>query len=199
MRDNDAVGNGHSFFDLKGDLSMKTLSLQRAAMVLFLSLGLTGGALAHPESDAPAKIERDGGRGHRAGFRGFGRLHDELKLDDKQEALWKEAQDARRESGKAIRERSRKHHDEIKALLDQPNANARAILKRMDEFRGETQKLYLEERERLLKVYDALSAEQKEKVRVFFKESFDRKGGAGRHGKRGKGPSHLEGRGSRKN
>ncbi|MDR1367160.1 MAG: periplasmic heavy metal sensor [Candidatus Accumulibacter sp.] len=175
-----------------------TFSLQRVAALFFLSLGLAGGAFAHPGRDAPGKLEQDGGRESRSVFRGFGRLRDDLKLDAKQETLWKEAMDARKESGKAMREYSRKHREEIKALLDQPNADARAILKRMDEFRDRFQKFHLEERERLLKVYDTLSTEQKEKVRNFFKDRYDHKRTIKHHGRRGKVSDRQDGKASRK-
>ncbi|MDR1275535.1 MAG: periplasmic heavy metal sensor [Candidatus Accumulibacter sp.] len=161
-----------------------SFSIQRAAIALLLSLGLVGGAFAEPRREDPARVERDGGRGRHPGFKGLKRLHDELKLDEKQEASWKEAMDARKETGKAMRDAFRKHREEIKGLLDQPNADARAILKRMDEFRDQSQKFHLEERERLLKVYDTLSAEQKEKVRVFLKDRYDHKRPINRHGKR---------------
>lgn len=183
----------------------------RLAAALALSLGLSAAAFAGPPC-TPDEARCDGGPGfhHRhgglrhpgfgfgprypgvgpgfgSGF-GFGfgpRLHDELKLDAKQEALWQDALKFSKESFAGGRERFRKHHEEIAALLNQPNADLRVIAKRMDELRSEGQKRHEAVRERWLSVYDALSPGQKEKVRLFLKERSDRFGpGLDRPGRR---------------
>lgn len=98
----------------------------------------------------------------------FARLHDDLKLDTKQEALWQETDKATRDDMTAMRERMRQQHDELKTKMSQPGADMRTILKQMDDLRAEGQKAHAATRDRWLDVYDSLSAEQKEKVRVFF-------------------------------
>lgn len=120
------------------------------------------------------------------GMKGMSRLHDELKLDAKQEALWQDAEKASKENMAGMRDRFRQHHEEIQALIDKPGADLRAVAKRMDEFKAEGQKLREANRDRWLTVYDSLNAEQKEKARVFFKSKLER---MARHGHRGPGRS----------
>lgn len=136
--------------------------------------------------------DHDGKPGNRSecrsekGMKGMSRLHDDLKLDAKQQALWTEAEKASKESMTGMRDRFRQHHEEIQALIDKPGADLREVAKRMDEFKSEGQKLREASRDRWLTVYDSLNAEQKEKARVFFKSKLDR---MARHGHRGPGQS----------
>jgi len=118
-----------------------------------------------------------GGMGmHQPMFHGRGmmRLHDELKLDAQQEALWKDAEASAREHHDAMRARMAKDHAEIKAMLDQPGTDLRAVAKRMDELRAEGLKQRDAVRERWFAVYDSLGAGQKEKARLFFKDGMER-------------------------
>ena len=120
------------------------------------------------------------------GMKGLSLLHDDLKLDAKQEAAWQQADKASKEAMAGMRDRRVKHHEEIKALVDKPGADLRNISKRMDDFRAEGQKLHQANRDRWLAVYDTLNPEQKEKVRVFFKGVAERMGKiGGHHGRRG--------------
>ena len=157
-----------------------------------IALGIATSAMAMPfGGDRP-----DGGKvGHHMMFSGKGmaRLHDDLKLDTKQEAAWQQANTANKEAMAGMRERMTKHHDEIKAMIDKPGTDLRDVTKRMDDFRAEGQKLHQENRDRWLAVYDTLNPEQKEKVRVFFKGMSERMGKMGRHGSRG----DMDGRGPR--
>lgn len=118
----------------------------------------------------------------------FTRLHDDLKLDAKQEVLWQEADKATRDAMTAMRERMRQQHDELKAKMSQPGADVRAIFKQMDDQHTEGQKAHSAMRDRWLGVYDTLNADQKEKVRVFF---LNRGGHVGDFG--GFGPMHGQG------
>ena len=72
--------------------------------------------------------------------RAMTRLHDELKLDEKQDTLWKVAEKFSSDHRGAMRERFQKDHAEIKALLDQPGADLRAVAKRMDDLKSEAAK-----------------------------------------------------------
>ena len=122
------------------------------------------------------------------GMKEMSRLHDDLKLDAKQEALWKEAERAGKESMAAMRDRFRQRRDELQTMIDKPGADLRAVAKRMDEFKAEGLKLHEANRDRWLTVYDALNAEQKEKARLFFKSKLDRManhGHGGHHGQPG--------------
>ena len=152
-----------------------------------LSLGLVASSYAMPRGEHPGPGM--GMPGHHAMVHGraVNRLHDELKLDAKQEAQWKEAEKFSQDHRDTMRERFRKEHAEIKAMLDQPGADLRAIAKRMDDFKAENQKLHSAVRDRWLNVYDSLNAEQKEKARVFFKDNMERRQEMGdRRGHHGK-------------
>ena len=149
------------------------------AASLALALGLSANAFAEPPRGEPGGpggpgFHRHGGHHPGFGFGGMARLHDELKLDAKQEALWQDADKFAKDSFSGGRERFQKHHEEIAAALNQPGADLRAIVKRMDEFRAEGQKQRDAVRDRWLSVYDALNADQKEKARLFFKTRADR-------------------------
>ncbi len=183
----------------------------RRLAALALSLGLSTAVFAGPPC-GQGEARCDGGPGFHHRYDGprhhgmglgaglnFGfsqRLHDELKLDAKQEALWQEALKFSRESFDGGRERFRKHHEEIAAMLNQPDADLRVIAKRMDDLRAEGRKQHEVVRERWLSVYDALSPGQKEKVRLFLKERSDRHGSdCDRPGRRGGGkPGGKNGR-----
>ena len=151
-----------------------------------IALGLTTGAFAMPPvGNGPAgagMYEQHQMRG----MKGFSALHDELKLDAKQEAAWQQADKASKEAMVGMRDRWTKHHEEIKAMMDKPGVDLRDVSKRMDDFHAEGQKLHQANRDRWLAVYDTLNPEQKEKVRVFFKGMAERMGKMqGRHGRMG--------------
>jgi len=123
-----------------------------------------------PDAPPPEMIQKHQDREAKA----MARLHDELKLNAKQEALWQHAQKSIEENRQAMRDRFKKHNEEIRAMLSQPGADMRAVTKRMDEFKAEGQKLREDHRDRLLAVYDVLNADQKETVRLFFQKRMER-------------------------
>ena len=122
------------------------------------------------------------GMGPRAGYgpgpmfhgRALAGLYEELKLDAKQEALWKEAWNSAGEHRDTVRAHMASNHAEIKALIDQPGADLRAVEKRMGELRAEGQKLRDAAHERWFAVYDSLGDGQKEKVRLFLKDGMEK-------------------------
>ena len=171
---------------------MKTHKLTPRLLVagLALSLGLAANSFAMPRGEpgsGPGFAAHGHGMHAGHGFHGMQRLHDDLKLDAKQEAQWQEAQKFARDTFDGAREQGRKQHDELNAALAQPGADLRALLKRMDDLRAERQKQHDAVRDRWLSVYDTLDADQKEKVRLFFKNGSER---MGRHmDRRGMRPS----------
>lgn len=171
---------------------MKTHLSPRSCVAAFaLFLGLVGSALAvPPESGARGPQPGHGMHAERGmiGPRDIARLHDELKLDAKQEALWQQAAKAFLEQANALREERRKQHDELLAQLKQPGADLRAIHQRMESHRAEGQKQRAAGYQRWLGVYEALNAEQKEQVRLFFKNRMERMGHAAAEGRRGARP-----------
>ena len=108
------------------------------------------------------------------GMKEMSRLHDELKLDTRQEALWKTAEQAGKDNMSGMRERFSKQREDNLALLKQPGADLRTVLERMDELKAEGQKQHEANRERWLTVYDSLNADQKEKARLFFLGKLER-------------------------
>lgn len=153
----------------------KQFSLRRAVAVLTIAMGAVTAAYAMPpQGEMPGPVPGMHGPSMWHGLKALARLHDELKLDAKQEALWKEAEAAAREDMVGVRDRFRQHHEQMRALLDQPGADMHEFVKRMDDFRAEGQKRHVAMRDRWLAVYDTLSAGQKEKVRLFFKAQSER-------------------------
>ncbi len=150
-----------------------------AALTLSLGLAAGGSALARGKDAGPEQ----GKPGHHLVMheRAMNRLHDELKLDEKQDTLWKVAEKYSSDHRATMRERFQKERAEIKGMLDQPGADLRAVAKRMDDLKAESAKERDGVRDRWLTVYDSLNAEQKEKARVFFKTGFERMEHRGDH------------------
>ena len=181
---------------------MKRFTTPRVLLsTLVLSLGLAVGAgyAAGPRSDCRVMDAPSCGHGmgmcgmgmHQPMFHGRGmmRLHDELKLDAKQEALWNDAMSFARDNGGAMRDRMIKEHEEIKAMLDKPGTDLHAVSKRMDDMRTQGMAMRSALHERWFSVYDALNPQQKEQVRVYFKDGMDgmRQGGHRGGDRRGQG------------
>lgn len=151
---------------------------------LVLALGAGGAAFAM----SPERCGAGGGRmQHGMGYhlQDMSRLHGELKLDARQEALWQDAEQFSQTSMRDMREQMRKHREEALAAVSKPGADLRAILKQMDDLRDGGRQQREAGRDRWLAVYDSLDAAQKEKARVFFKGKLERMGQGGRYGPRG--------------
>ena len=141
-----------------------------------LSLGLAASAFALSPRGGEQCGPGPGMPGQRMehAMKEMSRLHDELKLDARQDALWKDAEQAGKDNMAGMRERFSKQREENLSLLKQPGADLRAVLKRMDELKAEGQKQHEANRDRWLTVYDSLNAEQKEKARLFIKTGMER-------------------------
>ena len=152
-----------------------------------LSLGLVASSYAMPRGEHPGPGM--GMPGHHAMIHGraMARLHGELKLDATQDAQWKEAEKFSRDHRATMRERFQKERAGIKAMLDQPGADLRAIAKRMDDLKAEGLKERDAVRERWFAVYDTLNPEQKEKARLFFKAGAERMEQKGKKSRDGEG------------
>ena len=186
----------------------RVLAPRRLVAALAIALGVSAGAYAatSPVGEAPSQrasmsaeqrmrgmSDMHGAHGLHS-MRSIMRLHDELKLDARQEALWSDAVKNARESMSGTQERRRKEREETLAQLKQPGTDLRTLITRTDEVHAEAQKQRLAAREHWLVVYDALSAEQREQVRVFFKDRFARMGEA-RHAPRGRDAQRAPKRG----
>ncbi|NMQ05176.1 periplasmic heavy metal sensor [Candidatus Accumulibacter phosphatis] len=153
---------------------------------LILALGAGGAAFAM----SPERCGAPGGRmEHRMQYhmKEMSRLHDDLKLDARQDALWQDAEQFSRTSMREMGEQWRKHHEEVLASVSKPGADLRAVVKQMDELKDAGRKQREAGRDRWLAVYDSLDAAQKEKARLFFKSKIERMGQGGRFGPGGPG------------
>lgn len=144
---------------------------------LALSLGLGGAAYAYPMGPGGGRCGPPGDRMEQSmnyGMNEMARLHDDLKLDTKQDAAWQEAQTATQSNRNSMRDQMRQDRAATLAALNQPGADLRAIVKRMDELKDAGRKQHEANRDRWLAVYDLLNAEQKESARLFFKSKLTR-------------------------
>lgn len=168
-----------------------------AALALSLGLAGAGAALAFGPGQGHERCSGRMEHGMTQGLRGMERLHDELKLDARQEALWQEARQSMRgmagdkDARNAMRERMQKQRSDALAALSQPGADLRGLMQQMDaqrdEMRDAMRKQHEASRDRWLAVYDSLNPEQKEKARLFFKSKLERMDGKMR-GPRSGGP-----------
>lgn len=115
-------------------------------------------------------------------MKAMSRLHDELKLDATQQALWQQAEEGSRSAIGDMREQLRKKGEEALAAVSRPGADLRAVLQQMEPLKELGRQQQAVVRDRWLGVYDALDAAQKEKARLFFKsrlEAMSHRGGFG--------------------
>jgi len=152
-----------------------------ATTVLSLGLVAREAMLAHARTPAAKPVRRvDKLRNHPRETSilhdlslDLSRLHDELKLDASQDRLWYKAEKAGWGDMSNVQTCLQEQRTETLALLAQPGADMRAIVRCLDDFRSEEYKLCAANRERWLNVYDALGTEQKEQVRVFFRNRME--------------------------
>jgi Spy/CpxP family protein refolding chaperone len=155
------------------------MNFRISARTLVIASALTLGAAATAFAVAPPDGQRCGhgrgmAQGMQHGMKEMSRLHGELKLDAKQEALWQDAEKAARDNMGGMRGQMHKQREAALATLSQPGADLRAVMKQMDDARDAGRKQHEANRDRWLTVYDSLNAEQKEKARLFFKSKLER-------------------------
>lgn len=112
----------------------------------------------------------------------------ELKLDDKQQALFKTAQDGQRSLHEAMRASGGKRHDLLKAQLDSGKLDPRALVEQSEKSREAFGPQAKQVRDQWLAVWDSLNETQRGQVTKFVKERQDRMQERharmeGRHGK----------------
>jgi protein CpxP len=124
---------------------------------LVLALGAGGTALAM----SPEHCGAAGGRmEQRMGYhlQEMSRLHGDLKLDARQEALWQDAEQFSRSTMRDRGDQMRKQRAEVLASVSQPGADLRAVVKQMDELKDAGRQQHEASRDRWLAVYDSLDA-----------------------------------------
>jgi len=111
-------------------------------------------------------------------MRGFERLHKELNLNPQQEELWKKAQAAQREAFRSMRAQGEETRARLRAEIDKPGADLKQFVQLRDQLgarmHAQMDANRKQAREAWFVVYDALDANQKEKVRVAIRDGMDR-------------------------
>jgi len=97
-------------------------------------------------------------------------LHDSLKLTEQQELLWKRAATESHDKMKLRQAEHQQAIGEVKAVLNDPQADLRALSGKMDARREMAEKESKETRELWLSVYDSLDVKQREMARRFLLE-----------------------------
>lgn len=183
----------------------------RSNLAALAMVAATGGLLAGPVmAAAPA----DGGpaamhEGPRGGFHkgmrdglwipGLGPVSkaqlDQLKLDDKQQALVKTAQDGQRSLHEAMRASGGQRHDLLKAQLGSGKLDPRALLDQSDKSRDQFSTQAKQVRDQWLAVWDSLNDAQRTQVTQMLKDRQAKmqERHARMEGRHGKGPANAPG------
>lgn len=135
-----------------------------AAAIAAGLIGAAGGAWAHMHR--PFGPERMFGR--------LDKVRAELKLNERQEALWKNAETRTRESFERMRANGRELREKMRAGLEQPGADLKQLAQLGDQLRQQAEASRRQTREAWFELYDSLDAGQKEQVRQFLKQRMDR-------------------------
>ncbi|MGE8656574.1 MAG: hypothetical protein ACN6O8_07485 [Achromobacter sp.] len=121
---------------------------------------------------------------------------DQLKLDDKQQALVKTAQDGQRNLHEAMRASGGQRHDLLKAQLDSGKLDPRALLEQSDKSRDQFSAQARQVRDQWLAVWDSLNDAQRTQVTQMLKErqaKMQERHAARMEGRHGKGPGNAPG------
>ena len=95
---------------------------------------------------------------------------EQLKLDDKQQALVKTAQDSQRGLRDAMRAAGAKRHDLLKSQLDSGKLDPRALISQSEQNRGQFDTQMKQARDQWLAVWDSLNDAQRSQVASMLKE-----------------------------
>lgn len=183
----------------------------RSNLAVLAMVAAAGGLLAGPVmAEAPA----DGGpaamhEGPRGGFHkgmrdglwipGLGPVSkaqlDQLKLDDKQQALVKTAQDGQRSLHEAMRAFGGQRHDLLKTQLDSGKLDPRSLIEQSDKSRDQFGAQAKQVRGQWLAVWDSLNDGQRAQVTQLLKDRQAKmqERHAKREGRHGKGPGNAPG------
>ena len=159
-------------------------NLAALAFVAATSGLVAGSAVAAPPPPAdggPASMQHHGPRGEfHKGMRdglfipGLGPVSkaqvDQLKLDDKQQALFKTAQDGQRSLHEAMRAAGGKRNDLLKAQLDSNKLDPRALATQSEQSRDQFSTQAKQVRDQWLAVWDSLNDTQRGQVTKIVKE-----------------------------
>lgn len=154
-------------------LAAGVLTPLMATTVLSLGLVATVSSLGRPRTAVAKPTRRAVGLSETEILGALSRLHDDLQLDASQDRLWYKAEKAGWGCVGNLQACLNKQRTETLALLAQPGADMRSVARCLEDLKSEQQQLCAANRERWLSVYDALNADQKERVRLFFKTTLE--------------------------
>jgi len=122
-------------------------------------------------------------------MRGFEKLHKELNLNAQQEELWKKAQAAQREAFRSMRAKGEETRAKLRVEIDKPGTDLKQFAELRDQLRTQMHAQMEAARKQVraawFVVYDALDANQKERVRVAIRDGMDRMARGHRGDRRG--------------
>jgi len=111
-------------------------------------------------------------------MRGFERLHNQLKLDPKQEELWQKARGLQREAFRSMRAKAEETRAKLRVEIDKAGVDLKQFAELADQLRAKTRQemeaAQKQARSAWFAVYDALTPGQKEQVRVAIRDGMDR-------------------------
>ena len=111
-------------------------------------------------------------------IRGFERLHNQLKLDPKQEELWQKARSVQREAFRSMRAKAEETRAKLRVEIDKAGVDLKQFAQLADRLRAQTRQemeaAQKQARSAWFAVYDALNPGQKEQVRVAIRDGMDR-------------------------
>lgn len=111
-------------------------------------------------------------------MRGFEKLHKDLNLNPQQEDLWKKAQAAQRDAFQSVRAKGEENRTKLRVEIDKPGVDLKQFAQLRDQLRTQThaqmEAARAQVRAAWFAVYDALDANQKERVRLAIRDGMDR-------------------------
>jgi len=111
-------------------------------------------------------------------MRGFERLHNQLKLDPKQEELWQKARGLQREAFRSMRAKAEETRAKLRVEIDKAGVDLKQFAQLRDQLRTQThaqmEAARAQVRAAWFAVYDALDSNQKERVRLAIRDGMDR-------------------------
>jgi uncharacterized membrane protein len=144
------------------------------------SSSASGSAAPSASASAPAMPAHHHHRHHRSAF---GRLHNDLKLDANQEALWRKARATMRQDMMKQRDIDKQMRQTLIQKLRDPQVDLKALADQMDQEQSQQQQVRDEIRSQWIAFYASLDAGQQGQVRQFMLDRLQRPGHDWGHGK----------------
>jgi uncharacterized membrane protein len=144
------------------------------------SSSASGSAASSASTSAPAMPAHHHRWHHRSVF---GRLHNDLKLNANQEALWRKARATMKQGMMKQRDIDKQMRQTLIQKLRDPQVDLKALANQMDQERSQQQQVRDEIRDQWIAFYASLDAGQQGQVRQFMLDRLQRPNHDWRHGK----------------